>query len=224
MFLISRNTIAKNKYFNENIIVMNKSEPVILAITAASGIIYGVRILEFLLKNDYKVEFVISSKAYYIFKQELGIEICHDKSIIAKQIFDYLNIDSKNQNLKVWLDNEIWASPASGSYKTGCMIIAPASMASIASIANGISENLISRIADVMIKEAKNLVIVPRETPFSAIHLENMLKLSKLQIKIVPPIIGFYGEIKTLEDGINFVVGKILDAADIPNDLYKRWN
>ena len=203
---------------------MNKNEPVILAITAASGIIYGIRTLEFLLKNNYKVELIISSKAYYIFEQELGVEICHDKKIIKKQILDYLDIDSENNNLKVWLDNEVWASPASGSYKTTGMIIAPASMASIASIANGLSENLITRIADVMIKEERNMVISPRETPFSAIHLENMLKLSKLRVKIVPPIIGFYGKIKTLEDGIDFVVGKILDAFGIPNDLYERWN
>ncbi len=203
---------------------MNKNEPIILAITAASGIIYGIRTLEFLLKNDYKVELIISSKAYYIFEQELGLEICHDKKIIKKQILDYLDIQGNLKNLKVWLDNEIWASPASGSYKTMSMIIAPASMASIASIASGLSENLISRTADVMIKEERNLVISPRETPFSAIHLENMLKLSRLRVKIVPPIIGFYGKIKTLEDGIDFVVGKILDAGGVPNELYERWN
>ena len=203
---------------------MNKNEPIILAIMAASGIIYGIRILEFLLKNQHKVELIISSKAYYIFEQELGIEICHDKAVIRKQILDYLKIDSENRNLKVWLDNEIWASPASGSYKTKGMIIAPASMASIASIANGLSENLAARIADVMIKEENPLIIVPRETHFSAIHLENMLKLSKLRVKIVPPIIGFYGKITTLEDGIDFVVGKILDAAGIQNDLYERWH
>ena len=203
---------------------MNKNEPIILAIMAASGIIYGIRILEFLLKNQHKVELIISSKAYYIFEQELGIEICHDKAVIRKQILDYLKIDSENRNLKVWLDNEIWASPASGSYKTKGMIIAPASMASIASIASGLSENLAARIADVMIKEENPLIIVPRETPFSAIHLENMLKLSKLRVKIVPPIIGFYGKITTLEDGIDFVVGKILDAAGIQNDLYERWH
>lgn len=203
---------------------MNDKEPVILAITAASGIIYGIRTLEFLLKNDYKVELIISSKAYYIFEQELGIEICHDKKIIRKQILDYLDINSEIKTLKIWLDDELWASPASGSYKTKCMIIAPASMASIASIATGFSENLIARAADVMIKEDRSLIISPRETPFSAIHLENLLKLSKLRVKIVPPIIGFYGAIKTLEDGIDFVVGKILDSADIQNNLYQRWN
>ena len=198
---------------------MNKKDPVILAITAASGIIYGLRILEFLMKNDYKAELVISSKAYYIFEQELGIEISHNRNAIKEQLYDYLDID----NLKIWLDDELWAGPASGSYKTAGMIIAPASMATVASIAAGMSENLITRIADVMIKESKNLVIVPRETPFSPVHLENMLKLSRLNVKIVPPIIGFYGKIKTLEDGIDFAVGKILDAAGIPNDLYERW-
>ena len=202
---------------------MIKKAPIIFAITAASGIIYGLKTLEFLLKNDYMVELIISSKAYYIFEQELGIEISHDKSIISNKIIDYLDIESNSRNLKVWLDNEMWASPASGSYKTSSMIIAPASMASIACIANGISENLISRVADVFIKESKNLAIVPRETPFSAIHLENMLKLSRLNVKIVPPIIGFYGKIKTLEDGIDFIAGKILDAAGISNDLYERW-
>ena len=203
---------------------MDKKEPITLAITAASGIIFGIRTLEFLLRNDYKVELIISSKAYYIFEQELGIEISHDKNIIKGQILDYLDIDPNIETLKVWLDNEIWASPASGSYKSTGMIIAPASMASIASIASGLSENLISRTADVSIKEERTLVISPRETPFSAIHLENMLKLSKLRVKIVPPIIGFYGKIKTLEDGIDFVVGKTLDAAGIPNDLYERWD
>ncbi|MEI8388543.1 MAG: UbiX family flavin prenyltransferase [bacterium] len=203
---------------------MDKKEPITLAITAASGIIFGIRTLEFLLRNDYKVELIISSKAYYIFEQELGIEISHDKNIIKGQILDYLDIDPNIETLKVWLDDEIWASPASGSYKSTGMIIAPASMASIASIASGLSENLISRTADVSIKEERTLVISPRETPFSAIHLENMLKLSKLRVKIVPPIIGFYGKIKTLEDGIDFVVGKTLDAAGIPNDLYERWS
>lgn len=202
---------------------MKDKEPVIIAIAAASGIIYGVRTLEFLLKNDYSVELIISSKAYYIFKQELGLDISHDKDIIKKQIVEYLSYEDKDDCLKVRLDDETWAAPASGSYKTKCMIVAPASMALISSISTGHAENLITRAADVSIKESRNLVIVPRETPFSAIHLENMLKLSKLGIKIVPPIIGFYGKIETLEDGIDFIVGKILDAANIPNNLYERW-
>ena len=201
---------------------MNKEHPVILAITAASGVIFGLRTLEFLLSSGYKVELIISSKAYYIFEQELGLKISHDKNIIEKELVDYLGIES--QNLKICLDDEMWAAPASGSYATTGMIISPASMATISAIAAGYAENLITRAADVTVKEGRNLVIVPRETPFSTIHLENMLKLSKLKVKIVPPIIGFYGKIETLEDGIDFVVGKILDAYGISNNLYERWH
>ncbi len=202
---------------------MKEKEPIILAITAASGVVYGIKTLDFLLGNGFRTELIISSNAYYIFKQELGIEISHDKDIIRSQILNYLNISNDNSNLKVLLDNEIWAGPASGSYKTMGMIIAPASMASIAAISSGYAENLITRTADVNIKEGRTLVVVPRETPFSTLHLENLLKLSKLNVKIVPPIIGFYGKIQTLEEGINFVIGKILDASGIPNDLYERW-
>ena len=96
--------------------------------------------------------------------------------------------------------------------------------AKLAAISTGLAENLITRAADVIIKEFKKLIIVPRETPFSSIHLENMLKLSNIGVKIVPPIVGFYADIQTLEDSINFVVGKILDASNVPNSLYRRWN
>jgi len=202
---------------------MNKSKPVILAITAASGIIYGVRTLEFLLKNNYKVELIISSKAYYIFRQELGICLFHDKNQIKNQLLDFMDLEDRAVNFKVWLDDEFSASPASGSYLTKCMLVVPASMASVASMANGFAENLITRAVDVILKERRPLVISPRETPFSSIHLENMLKLSQIGVRVVPPIMGFYGKIATLEDGIDFVVGKILDSADITNDLYNRW-
>jgi len=203
---------------------MKEKQPLILAITAASGVIYGVRTLEFLLRNGYKTELVISSKAYYIFQQELGIELSHDKDIIRSRILRFLNISEDIQNMHVWLDDELWAPIASGSYKTAGMIISPTSMASIAAISTGYAENLITRAADVTMKESRNMVVVPRETPISTLHLENMLKLSKMNVKIVPPVVGFYKNIKTLDDGINFVVGKILDAAGIPNDLYERWS
>ena len=221
---------------------MNRDNPLILAITAASGIIYGLRVLEFLLKNNFKTELIISSKAYYIAKHETGINLCHCKEQIHKNILNFLNFEKgdnlknrmscKDENeefpslqlpLRVWLDDEIWANPSSGSYKTGGMIIAPASMATVAAIANGHAENLITRAADVCIKEKRPLTIVPRETPLSTIHLENMLKLSKIGVNIVLPVPGFYGKIKTLDESINFVAGKILDANNIKNDLYERW-
>lgn len=203
---------------------MDKKSKILLAITAASGIIYGIKTLEFLLKQNYKIDLIISEHVYYIAKHELNIELKHNAKFIQESILSFLNIQDKKDLLKVWLNDELWAGPASGSYGVDTMIIAPASMASIAAISSGYAENLITRAADVIIKEKKNLVIVPRETPFSSIHLENMLKLSNLGVKIVPPITGFYSNIKTLEDSNNFVVGKILDACSIPNQLYERWN
>jgi len=202
---------------------LDKKYPIILAISAASGVIYGVKTLEFLLKNDYSLELIISKKAYYIFKQELGLELGHDKEDIKEKLLKYVDLNSKSDYLKVWLNEELWANPASGSYKTSGMIIAPASMATVAAIASGLAENLISRSADVCIKEKRFLTIVPRETPLNSIHLENMLKLSKLGVNIVPPIIGLYGKITTLEQSIDFITGKILDASKIENNLYERW-
>lgn len=202
---------------------MNKDKPVILAITAASGAIYGIKLLEHFLKEDYKVELIISPNAYYVIKHELNLELKHDSQYIKDSILSFINLFDKNKNLKVLLNDELWASVASGSYQTSGMIIAPCTMSTLASISAGFAENLITRAADVIIKERRKLIVVPRETPLSSIHLENMLKLSNLGARIVPPIVGFYGKIQTVEDSINFVVGKILDACDVPNELYKRW-
>lgn len=201
---------------------MDREKPIVLAITAASGVIYGVKVLEFLLKNNYKVELIISSKAYGIIKQEIELELEHNAETIRKNLLEYLDIDGKD-HLKVWLDNDMWANPASGSYKTSGMIVAPASMATVAAIAAGYAENLITRAADVCLKEKRPLTLVPRETPVSPIHLENMLKLSRLGVNIVLPAPGFYHKPKTVDDIINFVTGKILDACKIDNNLYERW-
>lgn len=201
----------------------DKEKPIVLAITAASGIIFGLRTLEFLLNNKFKVELIISQSAYYIAKHELNIILIHNSENIKKNILSFLNISDKENFLKVYLNDELWTGPASGSYNNSGMIISPASMASIAAISSGYAENLITRAADVIIKERKKLVIVPRETPFSSIHLENMLKLSNLGVRIVPPIIGFYSKIETIDDCINFVVGKTLDSYSITNNMYKRW-
>jgi len=201
---------------------LDREKPIVLAITAASGVMYGVKVLEFLLKNNYKVELIISSKAYGIIKQEIELELEHNAETIRKNLLEYLDIDGKD-HLKVWLDNDMWANPASGSYKTSGMIVAPASMATVAAIAAGYAENLITRAADVCLKEKRPLTLVPRETPVSPIHLENMLKLSRLGVNIVLPAPGFYHKPKTVDDIINFVTGKILDACKIDNNLYERW-
>lgn len=202
---------------------MQGKKPIVLAITAASGIIYGMRTLDFLLKNKNNVDLVISQNAYYIAKQEINLELSHDSEIIKQNVLNYLDLPDREKFLKVWLNDELWADIASGSHQTSGMIIAPASMAAVSAIASGYADNLITRAADVTIKENRNLVIMPRETPLSSIHLENMLKLSKLGVKIVPPIIGFYSNIQSVDDYINFAAGKLLDAFNISNELYRRW-
>jgi flavin prenyltransferase len=203
---------------------MDKEKAIILGISGASGIVYGMKTLEWLLSNDYRVDLIISENAFYIAKQELGLELPHDKEIVKKNLAKFLKLNEKENRLEIYFNNELWAGPSSGSYDSKLMLICPSSMGTVAAIASGLSQNLIQRCADVMIKENKPLIIVPRETPLSAIHLENMLKLAKAGVKIVPPLVGFYSKIDSLEDAINFVVGKILNACNLENNLYKRWH
>jgi flavin prenyltransferase len=130
----------------------------------------------------------------------------------------------KEENLTIHENHEIWASVASGSYGADAMIITPCSMNTLAKIACGIADNLITRAASVMIKERRTLVLAPREIPFSPIALENMHKLSMMGVIIAPPVLAYYGEQNTLEAMENFMIGKWFDLLGIDNDLYKRWN
>ena len=124
---------------------------------------------------------------------------------------------------KIYKENEIAASIASGSFKVDGMIVAPCSMKTLSAIANGYSENLITRAADVQLKQQRKLVLVPRESPLNAIHLENMLKLSRLGVWIIPPMMCYYIKPKSVNDLTDNAVGRILDAFNIEHDLYKRW-
>lgn len=130
----------------------------------------------------------------------------------------------KEENSNLHKNNEIWASVASGSYGADAMIITPCSMNTLAKIACGIADNLITRAASVMIKERRVLILAPREIPFSAIALENMHKLSMMGVIIAPPALAYYGEQTTLEDMENFMIGKWMDLMGIDNNLYKRWS
>ncbi|MFQ5974937.1 MAG: UbiX family flavin prenyltransferase [Candidatus Hydrothermarchaeales archaeon] len=177
---------------------------VIVAITGASGAIYGIRLMEALKDHKIKTECIVSKAAKKIILHELGkenittLKDCHS-------------------------EDDIEASTASGSFKTDAMVIAPCSMKTLSAVANGFSDNLISRSADVMIKEGRKLILVPRETPLSAIHLQNMLKLAELGVVVLPAMPGFYHKPKDISDMVDFVVGKILDSLDIQNDMFKRW-
>jgi 4-hydroxy-3-polyprenylbenzoate decarboxylase len=168
----------------------------IVGISGASGVSLGVNFIKKLPKS---VEvFVIVSKN-------------------AKVVFE------KEENLTIFDNSNIAASVASGSFKTDAMIIVPTSMNTLAKISYGISDNLITRAASVMIKEQRKLILTPREIPFSPIALENMLKLSKLSIIIAPPIMGYYCEPKDLGQMEDFLIGKWFDLLEIEHDLYKRW-
>lgn len=129
----------------------------------------------------------------------------------------------KEENLTLHANHEIWASVASGSYGADAMIIVPCSMNTLAKIACGIADNLITRAASVMIKERKTLILAPREIPFSPIALDNMLKLSRIGVVIAPPVLAYYSEQSTLDEMENFMIGKWLDLLGIENNLYKRW-
>ena len=179
----------------------------VIAITGASGVIYGKRLLEVLHNKKVETHLVISTAAKKIIKLELETS---EKNIekLANHVYE---IDD-------------WSSPiVSGSFKTNGMVIVPCSMKTLAGIACGFAENVILRAADVVLKEKRKLILVPRETPLNTIHLGNMLDLSKQGVIIVPAMPAFYHRPKNIEEMIDFVVGRILDQLDIQHSLYRRW-
>ena len=179
----------------------------VLAITGASGVIYGKRLLEVLLNKNVDTHLVISKAAEKI--------IAHELSITKKSLEKLAN--------HIYEVND-WSSPiVSGSFKTDAMVIAPCSMKTLAGIANGFAENVILRAADVALKEKRKLILVPRETPLNTIHLQNMLDLTKQGVIIVPAMPAYYHKPKTIEEIIDFVVGRVLDKLDVEHSLYKRW-
>ena len=190
----------------------------IVGITGASAGIYGIRLLEVLTRHeDIEVHLTISSSGARALSEELQIEIDLDNFKLESLI------GISSPSVIYHHESDIGASIASGSFRTEGMIVVPCSMGSVASIAAGISRNLIQRAADVCIKENRKLVLVPRETPLSAIHLENMLKLSRMGVCVLPAMPGFYHFPKTVDDMLNFVVTKILDQFDIDAKLIQRW-
>jgi len=179
----------------------------LVAITGATGAYLGIKLLETLRDLDIEVELIISENA----KRIISIET------------DYKISDIQNLATKYYDVDDLQAAPASGSYKRNQnMVIVPCSMKSLSAIANGYASNLITRAADVMLKEKRKLTLVVRESPLNAIHLENMLKLAKLGVVILPPVPSYYIRPKSVEELINFTVGRILDQFGIDTNI-KRW-
>ena len=178
-----------------------------IAITGASGVVYGKRLLEELQNKKVETHLVISQAAKKIIKHELATS----EKTLEKLANNVHEIDD-------------WNSPiVSGSFRTDGMVIVPCSMKTLAGIANGFAENVILRAADVMLKEKRKLILVPRETPLNSIHLKNMLDLANQGAHIVPAMPAYYHKPKQIGDLIDFVIGRILDLLEIEHNLYQRW-
>lgn len=195
-----------------------------VAITGASGSVYAVRLIEVLLAAGYRLSLMISRAGFIVLKEECGLDWTGDATETSQKIRDYFRAQGEACFAPTFYAEDNFFSPlASGSAGPDAMIVAPCSMGTLARIAAGLSGNLLERAADVMIKEGKPLLLLPRETPLSAIHLENMLKLARLGVRIIPAMPGFYGQPQTVEDIVNFVVGKMLDQLGVEGTLFKRW-
>jgi len=178
-----------------------------VGISGASGVQYGIRLLEVLAEKGIKTHLVLTDSASQIIKIET----------------DYTSADVEKLATWSYSQKDFSAPIASGSYKTEGMVIAPCSMKTLAAVANGVSDTLLTRAADVCLKEERRLILMTRETPLNLIHIENMLKAKRAGASILPACPGFYSQPKTLEDLIDVMVGRTLDLLGIENDIYRRW-
>ena len=202
---------------------MRNKKEILISVTGASGAIYAKFLIEYLVNCSFDVNLILSKNSIDVINIELGTDIQkfvgngHDRSLLKK----FLNCDVRK--VKLYREDDFLSPYASGSHRFDAMAIVPCSMGTLSAIANGFAHNLKTRAADICLKEKIKLIIVPRETPFSSIHLENMLKLSRGGAIILPAIPGFYNKPREVSDLVKFVVSRILDHLEIENDLVKRW-
>ena len=198
------------------------TKTICLALTGASGMPYGLRLLDCLLAAGSKVQLLYSQAAQVVARQEMAVDLPSRPSEAKAALLARLPA-ADPARLAVYGREEWFAPVASGSNPPDAMIICPCSMGTLAAIAQGLADNLIERAADVVLKEGRKLVLVPRETPFSAIHLENMLRLSRVGAVILPPSPGFYQHPQSVQDIVDFVVARVLDQIGVPHALMQRW-
>lgn len=180
---------------------------IVIGITGASGSIYAIRLIEVLKLAGHELHVVLTDSGEKVIQYECG-----------------KTIDDLRQMSDVLYDiHDVGAAIASGSFKMDAMVVIPCSMKTAACIANGISDNLLTRAADVTLKEFRTLIVVPRETPMHAVHLENLLKLSRLGARIIPACPGFYHKPESLDDLVDMMVGKVCDSLGVEHELFKRW-
>lgn len=201
---------------------LEKTRPVILGITGASGLIYAVRTIKYLLEAEIPIELVASKAAYQVWKAEQGIQMPAELKAQTRFWREQADV-LEGGILRCHSWSDVGATIASGSYKTLGMVILPCSMSTIGRLAAGLSSDLIERAADVQLKERKPLVIVPRETPFSLIHLRNLVTLAEAGAQIVPAIPAWYHQPQTVLDLVDFVVARSLDQFDLDCVPLNRW-
>lgn len=200
---------------------MRDDTPYAVALTGASGMPYALRLLEVMLCGGERVDLMVSAPAQVVISMETDLKLPGRGAEVRRVLAERYGFDASL--LRVF-GREEWTAPlASGSSAPRAMVVCPCTTGTLASIAAGTSNNLIERAADVVIKEGRKLVLVPREMPFSAIHLENMLKLARLGVVIMPPNPGFYQGAQSIGDLVDFVVARILDQLGIDNSLSPRW-
>ena len=186
---------------------------IILGLTGASGSVYFLRLARRLLEQEIQLHVVASAQGEKVLHYETGVTL-EDQVKSWRQ---------SGANILLEDNSNLFSAAASGSSRFDAMAIVPCSMSTLAMLAHGMTRTLLTRAADVMIKERRKLVLVPRETPLSTVHLKNMTELSQLGATILPAMPGFYGKPESMDDLIDFVVGKTLDCLDIENNCYKRW-
>ena len=199
----------------------NKNTPIILALTGASGAQYSLRLIECLVKAERDIYLLFSKAAQIVLGMETDLDIPSRNSDIESFFTRHFN--ARPGQIKVF-GREQWTAPiASGSHTAQHMVICPCTTGTLSAVAQGSSNDLLERAADVMIKEQRNLILVVRETPLSPIHLENMLKLSRIGVTIMPANPGFYYQPQSIEEIIDFMVARILDHLDVEHALTPRW-
>jgi flavin prenyltransferase len=190
--------------------------PIVLAVTGASGAPYAVRLLEQLVAAQRPVQLIVSGHGFRLLDTELGIgSIEALRTAVGSEGWDRL--------VTVYDDADRGARPASGSSRSAGMVVCPCSMGTLSAIAHGSSRSLVERAADVVLKERRPLILVPRETPLSMVHLENMLSVTRAGAIVMPASPGFYNRPQRIEELVDFVVGRVLDHLGVENRLVRRW-
>ena len=202
---------------------MKDKKEILIAITGASGVIYAKFLIEYLVSRKFDVSLILSKNSIDVMNVELGADM---KNVVVSKrarslLKKFLNCETKK--IRLYREDDFLSPYASGSHRFDGMVIVPCSMGTLSAIANGFAHNLIARAADICLKEKIKLIVVPRETPFSCIHLENMLKLSRAGAIILPANPGFYNKPREVSDLVKFIISRILDHLEIENDLVKRW-